>query len=149
MDLGLEALSKITIFSKYAKYIPELKRRETWDEIVDRYVDMMVKKYPSQKETKTKKPCPIQIYCKNFHVDTDGDIFKHCSMILSQVRDGTYAYNTDGLIFTPANTGVGSDKVGSAAPLDRKCTWNASFKWKPAQYNTIEDRKSTRLNSSH
>ena len=50
MDLGLEALSKITIFSKYAKYIPELKRRETWDEIVDRYEAMMVKKYPNLKE---------------------------------------------------------------------------------------------------
>jgi len=47
MDLGLEALSKITIFSKYAKYIPELKRRETWDEIVDRYENMMIKKYPN------------------------------------------------------------------------------------------------------
>jgi ribonucleoside-triphosphate reductase len=47
MDLGLDALSKITIFSKYAKYIPELKRRETWEEIVDRYVAMMVKKYPN------------------------------------------------------------------------------------------------------
>ena len=47
MDLGLEALSKITIFSKYAKYLPELKRRETWDEIVDRYENMMIKKYPN------------------------------------------------------------------------------------------------------
>ena len=46
MDLGLDALSKITVFSKYAKYIPEQKRRETWDEIVNRYVNMMVKKYP-------------------------------------------------------------------------------------------------------
>jgi len=46
MDLGLDALSKITIFSKYAKYVPELKRRETWDEIVDRYQGMMIKKYP-------------------------------------------------------------------------------------------------------
>jgi ribonucleoside-triphosphate reductase len=46
MDLGLDALSKLTVFSKYAKYIPELKRRETWDEIVDRYETMMVKKYP-------------------------------------------------------------------------------------------------------
>jgi len=50
MDLGLEALSKITIFSKYAKYLPELKRRETWDEIVDRYEAMMVKKYPNLEE---------------------------------------------------------------------------------------------------
>ena len=50
MDLGLEALSNLTIFSKYAKFNPELKRRETWDEIVDRYQDMMVKKYPSLKD---------------------------------------------------------------------------------------------------
>ncbi len=46
IDLGLDALSKLTVFSKYAKYVPELKRRETWDEIVDRYQGMMVKKYP-------------------------------------------------------------------------------------------------------
>ena len=46
MDLGLEALSNITVFSKYAKYIPEKGRRETWDEIVDRYENMMLKKYP-------------------------------------------------------------------------------------------------------
>ncbi len=46
-DLGLEALSKITIFSKYAKYIPEKERRETWDEIVDRYENMMCMKYPT------------------------------------------------------------------------------------------------------
>jgi len=46
MDLGLDALSKLTVFSKYAKYVPELKRRETWDEIIDRYVQMMLKKYP-------------------------------------------------------------------------------------------------------
>ena len=50
MDLGLDALSKITVFSKYAKYIPELKRRETWDEIVDRYLNMMVLKYPKLEE---------------------------------------------------------------------------------------------------
>jgi len=45
-DLGLDSLSKITVFSKYSKYVPELKRRETWDEIVDRYQTMMIKKYP-------------------------------------------------------------------------------------------------------
>ena len=46
MDLGLDALSKITVFSKYAKYLPEEKRRETWEEIVNRYTKMMIKKYP-------------------------------------------------------------------------------------------------------
>ncbi len=49
-DLGLEALSRITIFSKYAKYISELQRRETWNEIVDRYQAMLVKKYPKLEE---------------------------------------------------------------------------------------------------
>ena len=51
MDLGLDALSQITIFSKYAKYIPELKRRETWDEIVDRDQEMMIKKYSYLEES--------------------------------------------------------------------------------------------------
>ena len=46
MDVGLDSLSRLTIFSKYAKYVPELKRRETWEEIVGRYEQMMVKKYP-------------------------------------------------------------------------------------------------------
>lgn len=47
MDIGLETLSKIIAYSKYAKYIPELKRRETWDEIVTRYQEMMILKYPN------------------------------------------------------------------------------------------------------
>jgi ribonucleoside-diphosphate reductase alpha chain len=54
VDLGLDALSKLTVFSKYAKYIPELKRRETWDEIVDRYQNMMIKKYPKLEEAIVK-----------------------------------------------------------------------------------------------
>ena len=41
------ALSKVVVFTKYAKYLPSKKRRETWDEIVDRYLDMMRRKYPS------------------------------------------------------------------------------------------------------
>lgn len=46
-DLGLEALSNLTIFSKYAKYLPDKQRRETWDEIIDRYEGMLCGKYPS------------------------------------------------------------------------------------------------------
>lgn len=49
-DLGLDTLSKLTVFSKYAKYNPQLKRRETWEEIVDRYENMLSTKYPSLKE---------------------------------------------------------------------------------------------------
>ena len=54
MDLGLKALSDVTVFSKYAKYLPEVGRRETWDEIVDRYEIMMWKKYPSLKKVITE-----------------------------------------------------------------------------------------------
>ena len=43
-------LSDITIFSKYARYIPELGRRENWDEIIDRTVSMHCKKYPKQEK---------------------------------------------------------------------------------------------------
>jgi ribonucleoside-diphosphate reductase alpha chain len=32
---------------KYARYLPELKRRETWGEICQRYQDMMTEKYPA------------------------------------------------------------------------------------------------------
>jgi len=35
---------------KYAKYIPELNRRETFDEIVDRNMNMHIKKYPELQE---------------------------------------------------------------------------------------------------
>jgi ribonucleoside-triphosphate reductase (thioredoxin) len=50
-DLGLDTLSKLTIFSKYAKFLPSENRRETWDEIVNRYVEMMSKKYPKLKDS--------------------------------------------------------------------------------------------------
>jgi len=50
MELGSEILSQITIFSKYAKYIPEVKRRETWEEIVSRYEVMLMQKFPNLKK---------------------------------------------------------------------------------------------------
>lgn len=46
MNKEQKILSDITVFGKYAKYIPKLERRETWDEIVDRYQNMMIDKYP-------------------------------------------------------------------------------------------------------
>lgn len=42
-----DILSDITVFMKYAKYMPNLERRETWDELVDRNVDMHVEKFPA------------------------------------------------------------------------------------------------------
>ena len=50
MTLSNEILSEITVFMKYAKYIPELQRRETWEELVTRNKNMHLKKYPNLAE---------------------------------------------------------------------------------------------------
>ena len=42
----LKILSDITVYSKYAKHIPSKDRRETWDEIVTRNMEMHLKKFP-------------------------------------------------------------------------------------------------------
>lgn len=47
MNKEQEILSEITIFNKYSKYKPEVNRRETWEELCDRYKDMMINKYPN------------------------------------------------------------------------------------------------------
>tara|TARA_B100001093_G_scaffold103630_1_gene95872 strand:+ start:1117 stop:2979 length:1863 start_codon:yes stop_codon:yes gene_type:complete len=46
MELSNKILSDITVYMKYAKYIPELNRRETWEELVTRNKNMHIKKYP-------------------------------------------------------------------------------------------------------
>lgn len=48
MELNQQILSDIIVYMKYARYLPELKRRETWDEICTRYQHMMTEKYPHQ-----------------------------------------------------------------------------------------------------
>ena len=59
MNRGIELLSNTVVYSKYAKYIPELKRRETWQEIIERYITMLYNKYATEgdknyvKENKT------------------------------------------------------------------------------------------------
>jgi len=82
--------------------------------------------------------CDLNIKCKDFYTsNAAGGIFSGCSTILSKVNGGTYEYNTDGLIFTPMNTGVASNVPGRAGSL-YKTTWEMSFKWKPPKYNTID-----------
>ena len=50
MQLNNQILSEITVYMKYARYIPELNRRETWKELVTRNKEMHIKKYPALKE---------------------------------------------------------------------------------------------------
>jgi ribonucleoside-triphosphate reductase (thioredoxin) len=47
MELSSKILSDITVYMKYSKYLTELNRRETWDELVTRNKEMHQKKYPN------------------------------------------------------------------------------------------------------
>jgi len=67
MNVASEILSDITVFTKYARYLPELMRRETWEEICERNKQMHIKSYPMLKDeinevyenyVKTKKVLP-------------------------------------------------------------------------------------------
>jgi ribonucleoside-triphosphate reductase len=50
MEISSKILSDITVHMKYAKYVPELNRRETWEELVTRNKEMHQKKYPQIKD---------------------------------------------------------------------------------------------------
>ena len=94
---------------------------------------------------------PIRIQYKNFYSTIDEDdesIFKACNAILSDIHNNNYEYNTDGLIFTPCQYGVASNKIGIAGNL-KKITWEYSFKWKPPDFNTIDFLVSTEKDTNN
>jgi len=49
-DLSKTILSDITVYMKYARYLPEKNRRETWEELVGRNMEMHMRKYPDLKQ---------------------------------------------------------------------------------------------------
>ena len=50
MNVEQSILSDITVYMKYAKFRPELNRRETWEELVDRNKQMHQEKFPYLKD---------------------------------------------------------------------------------------------------
>jgi hypothetical protein len=91
---------------------------------------------------------PIKINIKKFQIASpDKSIFACANSIISGQKAGTFEYETDGLIFTPCSTGVGTNKVGVAGPL-HKVTWDMSFKWKPLNQNTIDFLITTKKNKN-
>jgi len=50
MDVTQSILSDITTYMKYAKFRPELNRRETWEELVTRNKEMHQSKFPQLKD---------------------------------------------------------------------------------------------------
>lgn len=64
MELDKEVLSSLTVFMKYSKYIPELNRRETWEELVDRNMQMHIKKFPNL-EKEIREVYDRSVFTKN------------------------------------------------------------------------------------
>jgi hypothetical protein len=90
-------------------------------------------KFKSVVENSSNNQCNFSIKCKDFAFTfTKNSIFDACKEVLAKVHD---EYEKDGLIFTPADSGVGGTKIDS---LKNKITWKESFKWKPPQFNTID-----------
>ena len=87
----------------------------------------------------TSMACPFRVQAKQFYIGTEATgtggqtIFQCCDKILNTL----FEYNTDGLIFTPTKYGSGGNDDQPTGPLT-KITWGLSFKWKPAEYNTID-----------
>lgn len=74
----------------------------------------------------------IEVNAKTFYFTNDStDIFKKCAELLTRMNDHIFPYETDGIIFTPMNMGLGHHKL-------EKFTWAESLKWKPPEFNTID-----------
>ncbi len=69
MEKSSQILSEITVYMKYAKYLPEENRRETWEELVTRNKEMHQKTYPKLKEEieENQKSAIISLF---FHIKT-------------------------------------------------------------------------------
>lgn len=50
MNIEQEILSNLVVYMKYSKYLPELQRRETWEELVTRNKNMHINKFPKLRE---------------------------------------------------------------------------------------------------
>ena len=86
------------------------------------------------------KTIPLTVKSKKFYKNTSETIFSQCNQILSKIDNEEFIYETDGLIFTPINMGVGSTIIGEKLNFSKslKKTWFHSFKWKPHEFNTID-----------
>jgi hypothetical protein len=94
------------------------------------------------------KLSPINIQIKEFYdITPTQSLFDACNLINSKIITNKYEYNTDGFIFTPKNFGVGMSETDKSIK-SHKFTWDLSFKWKPAEFNTIDFLITTKKNTT-
>ena len=122
-----------------------LKENNTvWKEIKNektgeiRWLELKSGKMFKSKPADANPACGLRVQCKEFYTSSeDRTIFDGCSEILS--KEELFEYNMDGVIFTPADTGVGSSLSSKDQPgALKKITWDLSFKWKPVEFNTVD-----------
>jgi hypothetical protein len=96
----------------------------------------------------SNKLSDFKIKPKSFYVSNENTtIFNCCSRILSNIDDGLFEYETDGLIFTPNLLPVGRNTT-KEVPVNHKISWVHSFKWKPPEFNTIDFLVNTKKTST-
>ena len=132
---AISNLKPLSVIKENNTVWKEVKNEKTGE---IRWFDLRSGKYSLSKPVESNPACGLRVQCKEFYsVDENRSIFDGCSEILS--KEELFEYNTDGLIFTPANTGVASSVSTplQSGPL-KKMTWDLSFKWKPAEFNTVD-----------
>ena len=147
----LSLLNQIVEILKPSSIVGE-KPIKIWKKKKDKQGNMVWFNAKSGIVTKTKPlieySCKLIVKCKRFEMVREGQtIFEGCAKIMKDVADGLFPYHTDGLIFTPANTGVGGTRTGEAGPLSN-ATWQHSLKWKPAEQNTVDFLVTVKTDSS-
>ena len=88
-------------------------------------------------ESDTDKPTYIT---KQFYLIKNEDTIdfnESCRQLFKNIDYHTYPYETDGIIITSTNLGVGMETPDDR-PKNYKYTWKNSFKWKPPEFNTID-----------
>jgi hypothetical protein len=83
--------------------------------------------------TAQSKSATLVISAKNF-LDSNP---KSCGKLLDDIKEGKFAYETDGLIFTPTLYGVGMSNTVTTLPKGGT-DWYLNLKWKPPKDNTID-----------
>lgn len=76
----------------------------------------------------------LRVIAKQFYASDS--IFADSATVLDKIQKGEYPYETDGLIYTPKELGMGEGIPNW--PVNHKATWAAAFKWKPPSHNTID-----------
>lgn len=77
----------------------------------------------------------LRIRAKKFRFSVES-IYHVTKPLLDDINNDIFEYETDGIIFTPAYTGVGIEIGG--VPHNKLITWRESFKWKPPEFNSVD-----------